>query len=165
MLKAFELFKRATNSELKFLIAGRNSWMFDEVREVYERSEFKNDIVFTGFIEHDELPGLIGAAHAMVNVSLYEGFGLPVAEAMACGVPVICSSAESTGAVLAEVGGEAVCTSDPSSIDSIACAMEKLSEEGIVREKLIAKGLERARLFDWDSAAKATYQVLEQTAE
>jgi len=164
MLRAFEHFKVRTGSDVKFLIVGRNSWMVEEVKSAYEASQFKQDIMFTGFVSHNNLPDLIGAALAMVNVSLYEGFGLPVAEAMACGVPVICSSSESTGAVLSEVGGDAVLTADPNSIESISKAMGRMAEDGQVRNELVEKGLERVKLFNWDTAAEETYRLLKGVA-
>ena len=160
LIHAFGLFKDRTASSMKLIIAGRESWQVKEVSEAISRSRHKLDIKLTGYVQDEQLPSLIGGATAMTYVSLYEGFGLPVAEAMACGIPVIVSNSESTGAVLSEVAGDAGMSCDPLQPESIAQAMYDLVTQTGLRDTLIQKGLKRAQMFDWEMAAKSTFEIL-----
>jgi len=113
-----------------------------------------------GYLTDDVLPAVYAGAEMLVYPSVYEGFGLPVLEAMASGVPVVTSSVTA----LAEVAGDAAVTVDPLSVESIAAGIEKLTSETALRRALIEKGLSRARQFTWERAAAETWQVLEAAA-
>lgn len=164
LIEAFDLFKKNTNSELQLLIAGRHSWHFDDVLDAHKRAIHIKDIHLTGYIPTEDLPDVIGSAFAMTYVSLYEGFGMPVIEAMACGVPVITSSSESSGAVLAEVAGDAAITVDPQNVESISEAMKRLSDDTALRQDLNKAGLVQASQYSWDKAAIQTLEVLRRVA-
>ena len=110
---------------------------------------------FTGFVEDDHLPDLYRGALLFVYPSLYEGFGLPVLEAMACGTPVITSNRTS----LPEVAGDAALLIDPTRPESLATAMTSIMHDGELRQSLRAKGLTRARAFTWDAVAEQTVAI------
>ena len=114
----------------------------------------------TGYVEDADLPVLYSGAEAFIYPSLYEGFGLPVLEAMSCGTPVICSRTTS----LPEVAGDAALLVDPCDAESIADAISRLLTDAELRREFGARGLERAKQFSWDQAAAATAEVLRQTA-
>ena len=126
LIEAFDLFRKTTKSDMQLLIAGHLSWQFDNMLKAYNAAKYKVDIHITGYIPYEDLTRVVGSAQALTYVSLYEGFGLPVVEAMACGTPVLTSSADSSGAVLAEVAGDAALTVDPESIEAIADGMRQL---------------------------------------
>lgn len=107
---------------------------------------------FTGFVEDDDLPDLYRGALLFVYPSLYEGFGLPVLEAMACGTPVITSNCTS----LPEVAGDAALLVDPTQPELLAAAISSVMNDGALRQALRAKGLARARAFTWDAVAEQT---------
>ena len=107
---------------------------------------------FAGYVPAEELPAWYNAAHALVYPSLYEGFGLPPLEAMACGTPVIASTASS----LPEVVGEAGLLVDPLDVDALAAAMARVLTDPDLREHLRTAGLDRARGFTWEGAARQT---------
>ncbi len=117
-------------------------------------------VVLTGYVPDKFLPALYSGATAFVYPSLYEGFGLTVLEAMACGTPVICSSTTS----LPEVAGDAAILVDPSDVAAIGQAITNLLSDEPLRSSLRARGLERAKEFTWDRAAAETWQVLEHAA-
>lgn len=123
--------------------------------------EFLNlqkDVIFTGYVSESELADIYNAVDLFVFPSLYEGFGLPPLEAMACGVPVITSNTSS----LPEVVGDAAITVDPYDVDKFTEEMyEVLTNEGL-REEMTRKGLERSKVFTWDSSAKKTLKVYEE---
>jgi glycosyltransferase involved in cell wall biosynthesis len=114
----------------------------------------------TGYVEDADLPVLYSGAEAFIYPSLYEGFGLPVLEAMSCGTPVICSRTTS----LPEVAGDAALLVDPCDAESIADAISRLLTDAELRREFRAQGLERAKHFSWDQAATATADVLRRTA-
>jgi glycosyltransferase involved in cell wall biosynthesis len=114
----------------------------------------EGDVRFLGWLSGEELEGLWQVAEAFVYPSLYEGFGLPVLEAMARGVPVACSNASS----LPEVAGEAALTFDPHDERAIADALERLLSDRAEAERLAARGLERAREFTWERTARMTLE-------
>jgi glycosyltransferase involved in cell wall biosynthesis len=115
-----------------------------------------SDVVFAGYIADDDLPAVYAGAEAFVYPSLYEGFGLPVLEAMACGAPVVCSETTS----LPEVTGAAAIAVDPLDVAAIASGLLRLLEDSRLRQSLRAAGMSRARSFTWDRAASGTWDVL-----
>ena len=118
----------------------------------------KDRVVFLDYVPEKDLPHLYSEAAAFVFPSLYEGFGLPPLEAMACGCPVIVSNAAS----LPEVCGDAAYYVDPYDVESIAEGIYKVLMNEILRQDLIAKGLERVKLFSWEKAAKEHLKVFEE---
>ncbi len=118
-------------------------------------------VEFTGYIPDDDLPGLYSGALGFIYISLYEGFGLPPLEAMACGTPVLSSSATS----LPEVVGDSALTVDPEDDEAIAFALKQLILDGDLRSHLRASGITRARQFSWDTTAKQSRQVLQESSE
>jgi glycosyltransferase involved in cell wall biosynthesis len=148
-----QIMGRGTDCEL--VVAGGDRGGRIEVLDAILRTRLTGRVHLVGHVEDEEMPALYGAARALVFPSLYEGFGLPALEAMACGTPVIASN--TTG--LAEAVGDAGLTVDPRSADELAEAMRRvLAEEGL-RERLVAAGFARAAEFTWARAARATADV------
>ena len=116
-------------------------------------------MLLPGYIPDDAVPAVLSAATALVYPSLYEGFGLPALEAMACGTPVIAAKTSS----LPEVVGEAGLLVDPLSVEEIAAAMHRLLADEALRAALSRQGRERAALFSWDRCARETLAVLDET--
>ena len=136
-------------TEAQLVIAGGKGWMFDDIFAQARRLGLKDRVHFPGFIEDEDLPALYSAASVMASVSTYEGFGLPLLEAMACGTPAIASNVSS----LPEVIGDAGLQVDPRDVDAIAQALQQMLTLPDLRERSIAAGSERARSFTWDKAA------------
>jgi glycosyltransferase involved in cell wall biosynthesis len=159
LIDAYAGFRKQHDLRIKLVIAGRKSWDYDDVELATARSGFAEDIIFTGYVDMGELTRITASAEALCYLSLYEGFGLPVAEAMTCGVPVIVTqdSAQS------EVAGEAGLAVDARSISEISAAMARVTHDPGLRRTLVSAGLERARMFNWDSAADETYRILVQS--
>jgi glycosyltransferase involved in cell wall biosynthesis len=110
-----------------------------------------------GYVEDAQLPALYSGARVFVFPSLYEGFGIPVVEAMACGTPVV----SSTTTCLPEVCGDAALLVDPQQTEAIAVAMQRLVDDESLRQTLTARGLERAGRYTWESATELTWQALQ----
>lgn len=149
LLKAFDDFKSETTNNIKLMIVGGEMHKTGDIFETYENMKFKNDVVFTGRVSTDELHDIFGAALALTFVPFFEGFGIPIVEAMSAGVPVICSNTTS----IPEVGGNAVVYADPMKIDQITDAMLKLATDKELRKELIEKGFEQKNKFSWDETA------------
>jgi glycosyltransferase involved in cell wall biosynthesis len=115
----------------------------------------KNDVLFAGSLDEDALIPLYNAADVLVHPSLYEGFGLPPLEAMACGTPIVSSNRSS----LPEVVGDAGILVEPTDVRAIADAMERVLTDGVLRERMAARGLERAKLFPWRKTAEETLRL------
>ncbi|MBU4285219.1 glycosyltransferase family 4 protein [Patescibacteria group bacterium] len=137
-------------SELKLVIAGTKGWLCDEIFEVVKNSEFKNDVIFTGFIDEEDKSYLYNLAEVFVYPSFFEGFGLPPLEAMACGTPTIVSNKSS----LSEVVGNAAIMIDPQNIDELVFAIKEVLGSQELNNYLRKQGIERAKQFNWDNAAK-----------
>lgn len=135
--------------DLHYAIAGGSGWLEGEMRQVIAQTGLADRVQMLGFVPDDDLPALYSGARALLAVSLYEGFGLPVLEAMACGTPVITSNLSS----LPEVAGEAGMLVDPLDIAAISAAIKRLLTDASLREQLSAAGIQQARRFTWSSAA------------
>lgn len=130
----------------------------DEIAATIQRLQLEYDVIRPGYIDEADLPLLLNGAALYVLPSLYEGFGMPLVEAMACGVPVACSNTSS----LPEVVGEAGMLFDPYDVASIAATLRAMLTQERLLETLRAKSLRRARHFSWDACARQTLNVLEE---
>ena len=149
LLEAFNLFKQKTGADIKLLLAGSILWSKTEIETAYTNSAHKEDIIFTGRLSDEELQQVLGAALALSFVPIFEGFGLPIVEAMQSGVPVMCSNVTS----MPEVAGNAALMIDPFNIESIASGMEALYLNAELRENLIALGHVQKQKFSWERTA------------
>lgn len=156
LLRAFDRFKQRTGRNTKLLLAGRLAWKYDDVLRTHAAMTHRDDVVFLGYVDESALPGILSAALALVCVSIYEGFALPVAEAMASAVPVIASSR----AAIPEIAGDAAVYVEPNDPDAIAATMERVAGDASLRTVLTRLGLERATRFDWDTTATAVSRIL-----
>lgn len=163
LIHAFATVKRQMGGDVKLAIAGKpmsNSLLFPRLTDVIEEEKLGDGVVFLGQVPEEDCPLLYNGARLFVYPSLYEGFGLPPLEAMACGTPVICSNTSS----LPEVVGDAAITVDPTSVDALAEAIQRvLGNEGLQAE-LREKGLARARQFSWRKTAEQTLAAFEEFA-
>jgi glycosyltransferase involved in cell wall biosynthesis len=156
LVRAFEQFKSSHPSDHQLVLAGRASWHTEEVFKTIADSKWKDAIHLPGYIATADATALVASAEAMIYPSLYEGFGLPLVEAMACGVPVICSNVSS----LPEVAGNAALLFEPHDVDQLALQMKRIAEEDSLRRELITLGHERSKYFSWDRAAEHVYEIL-----
>lgn len=151
-LRAFERLL-AKGIEAKMIIAGRKGWMFDDVFDLLEKSDrLKGNVTYLGEVSDAQLVALFYAGTILAYPSLWEGFGLPVLEGMATGIPVLTSK---RGA-LEEVAGDGAHLVDPESEDEIAAGLEKLILDRAYREQIASRGKARAALFSWDECARKT---------
>ena len=156
LIKAFELFKRNTGAPHRLVLAGNDGPYAEEIHKAAFNSPFASDIFLTGFFPHENFARLYGGAEACLFPSVNEGVGLPILEAMACGIPVLCSD---KGA-LKEIGGTAPVYFDSDDIDQIATCMQKIVEEKELRENMITDGIMWANEFNWEDTAKKTLEIL-----
>jgi glycosyltransferase involved in cell wall biosynthesis len=156
LVKCFNIVKGAKGLSQRLVIAGNKDFLPADDKAAISTSPYIDDIRFTGFVPHHHLPTLYSLADLFVYPSLYEGFGLPCLEAMACGCPVISSACTS----LPEVVGDAGMLIDPEDVDALADAVYIMLSDKSVREECVKKGLKKAREFTWESAAAAMVGVL-----
>jgi glycosyltransferase involved in cell wall biosynthesis len=157
LLSAFDAFKNAGPNRIKLVIVGGKMHKTGNIFETFKSMEYKNDVVFTGRVSTTELRQILGAALALTFVPFFEGFGIPVVEAMSAGVPVICSNTTS----LPEVGGDAVLYANPENIGQITDAMVKMAGNEKLRKSLIKKGFEQKNKFSWDETARLLWMSME----
>ncbi|MEI6243809.1 MAG: glycosyltransferase family 1 protein [Acidobacteriota bacterium] len=161
LIDAFSAMKAATGLPHRLVLAGPDAERAAEIRAHAAASPFAHDIVFTGFIDGAALPDLFRAADVFAFPSLYEGFGLPVLEAMACGTPVMCSTTSSLG----EVGGNAAVGCDPCDVRGMAAALQQLLTDDGHHTRVRTAGLARCQDYHWDRTTTATLRILEQAHE
>lgn len=155
LIEAFYELKKNKSIEHSLVIAGGKGWLYDDVFETLKKLQLNQDVIFIGYIPESELPLIYNAADLFVYPSLYEGFGLPPLEAMACGVPVVTSNVSS----LPEVVGDAAILIDPYDIQAIAEAIEQILQDYNLREKMIEKGFNQAKKFSWEKASRETLDL------
>jgi glycosyltransferase involved in cell wall biosynthesis len=141
----------------KLLIAGARGWRLSSLARIVEKHKLENDVVFLGYVEDADLPLLYSRADFFVYPSIYEGFGLPILEAMACGTPVITSNCSS----MPEVAGDAALLVDPLDVNDLVTKILDLAGSGDLRRFLREKGIGRASLFSWEKTAQETLAVYE----
>jgi glycosyltransferase involved in cell wall biosynthesis len=146
---------------LKLVIGGAKGWFYEDVFARVEELGLEGEVLFPGYIPASELPLWYNAAQLFVYPSLYEGFGLPPLEAMACGTPVVAANTSS----LPEVVGEAGLTVDPLDIEGLAEAMRRVLNDKALRQEMRERGLRRAQGFSWTKTAQQTVQVYRRAIE
>lgn len=156
LIEAFERYKADTDSAHKLVLPGADWNGADVIRQRAATSPVHDDIIFPGFVPLADLPAFYSACDLMAFPSLFEGFGFPIVEALACGAPVICSDTSS----MSEIAGDVVPKFDPLSIDSIFQCLEKVLSDGWSDEQRTA-GLAYAQQFDWNKATQKTLEIYE----
>lgn len=153
LLKAFAQTNAAKNG-IKLVIAGAKGWEYDEIYKM--AANLKTEVTFTGYVPSNELPALYRRARAFAFPSLYEGFGIPPLEAMACGTPVVTTRSSSLPEV---VGSAAATVSDPASPDELAAAIDRAVSDEDFRKKCISEGLLRAKRFTWEKSCESVMKI------
>jgi glycosyltransferase involved in cell wall biosynthesis len=159
LLKAFELFKQADTSTIKLVMVGSKYYWTNEMQHTLEAMKHKTDVVFTGRVGDEELKKITASAFAVTYVPYFEGFGIPIIEAMQCAVPVITSNITS----MPEVAADAALLVDPFSVDSISQGMQKMLNDSAYREAIVMKGKKRAADFSWQRTADLLYDAIVKT--
>jgi len=162
LLRLLEAYRRlcAGMPTPPLVLAGPTTAHASELAAAAQRLAIEGQVIFAGYVPEDELPALYRSAGLFLYPSLYEGFGLPVLEAMACGIPAIASDRSS----LPEVAGDAALLVDPENVERLTEAMSLLLTDEALRTGLIARGLARSRLFTWERTARETIEVYRQVA-
>jgi glycosyltransferase involved in cell wall biosynthesis len=156
LIQAFDQFKAKTNNNFKLLLAGRMAWQITEVIEAIEQAQYKTDIIRLDYVPDDALHQIVGAAHTLTYVSLFEGFGIPILEAMNCDVPSITSEVTS----MPEVAGDAGILINPYDINTITDAMVKMTSSTSFRNNLIEKGRIQRQKYTWDLTAERLWRMI-----
>lgn len=157
LVEAYVRLRRANAVRHKLVLVGRKSWLSDDIFAVARDSGYADEFIFTGFVPDDDLVALYNAADLFVYPSIFEGFGLPPLEAMACGTPVLTSNTSS----LPEVVGDAALTVNPRDIEMLATTMTMVLGDTALQERLSTRGLERITTFSWENTARITKGVYE----
>ena len=155
ILEAFHRVRRDSQSDLALVLAGTRGSTADGIEEVIHRLQLAEHVVELGHVDQEHLPALYSGAQMLVFPSLYEGFGIPVLEAMACGTPVLTSNVSA----LPEVAGNCALLVDPYSVEAISQGMLELCANEGLRQSLRSRGLEHAKKFTWEQTARQTLSV------
>lgn len=158
LIKAYDILKKNSDIKHKLVITGKNGWKYKSVYKIISELKIENEIIFTDYVPEDDLPAIYSMSDLFAFPSLYEGFGIPPLEAMACEVPVIVSN---KGA-LPEITGGKCMRVDPYSISDICNGIYKLLTENQLRNTSILEGKEWVKHFSWEKTAKETLKVYEQ---
>jgi len=159
LLQGFEAFKKSDFNDVKLVIVGEKLFMTTDIKEFVDKMQYKSDVVFTGRLDNFQLKKVMADALALVFVPYFEGFGIPLLEAMKCDVPVITSNVTA----MPEIAGDAALLVDPFSVDSIKEGMLKIHKDEFLRKDLIAKGKIQREKFSWDKTADKLWKSIETT--
>ena len=157
LIRAYCDLKRTHHLPHQLVIGGGEGWLYQEIDQAIDDLGLREDVLLPGFVADEDLPVLYGAADVFAFPSLYEGFGLPVLEAMACGTPVVASSTSS----LPEVAGDAALLVPPEDTHALADSLWRLLDDSALRNQLRARGFERVKLFVWRNAAQSLLSTYE----
>jgi glycosyltransferase involved in cell wall biosynthesis len=154
LLKAFSVFKKKQKSNWKLVLAGRLAWKYKEIVEGLQTYKYREDVIQTGYLQEKELAEVMGAAYGLIYPSLWEGFGVPVLEAMSSGIPAITSG----NSAMEEIAKDAALYADPGDYNDIAEKMILLYKDESLRSTLVEKGKKRAAGYSWDHSAALLWQ-------
>ncbi len=157
LLRAFDQFRMQHAEAFKLVLVGERMFKTAEMDRVYKSMAFKHDVVFAGRLNVDRLKLAVGASSGLIFVPFFEGFGIPLVEAMRCNVAIVSSNTTS----MPEVTGDAALLVDPHNTKDIASAMVHLVETEGLAEELAQKGEERAKFFSWDITARKLWEAVE----
>lgn len=160
LIKAFDSLLKDQKIAQGLVIAGKKGWLYQDIFDTVKRLKLQDKVSFTGYIPTNDLPMLLAGADLFVLPSLYEGFGLPVLEAMACGTPVITSNVSS----LPEVVGNAAILIDPYNIKEMADAIYRVLHNENLKSEMVRKGLKQAKKFSWEKTARKTLEIYKEVA-
>lgn len=155
LLSAFDIYQ-SKNGKNKLLIIGQKKWWDRQTENIYQNMRFKENVIFLGQINDELMVDILGSSKALCFVSLFEGFGLPIIEAMKCNVPVITSNTSA----MPEIAGDGALIVNPNDVNEISDAMSQIDNNSKLSKKLILKGQKKIHKFKWDITANVIYQVL-----
>jgi glycosyltransferase involved in cell wall biosynthesis len=161
VLEAYYLCHKQNREMPKLVVVGPEGLGTDKIYKTCRKLGIGKYVTFTGYVDRNDLPFIYSAAEVFIYASFYEGFGLPILEAMACGCPVIASNIKP----LIETAGGAALLVDPYNVQSISEGINRLLNDKCLRGDLIEKGLKRAEQFSWDKAARQTIEIYEKIAQ
>lgn len=156
LIRAFDQFRQQHSEDVQLLLGGRLAWQSESIRREWERAQCQSDIHWLGYVPDEELPDILGSALALTYISLFEGFGVPLLEAMHTEVPIITSNVAS----LPEVAGEAALYVDPTSETAITDAMLTLATDASLRHQLVEAGRKQRRKYSWDKTTALVWTEL-----
>lgn len=161
LLSLIEAFSKLKAKNIDLVLAGKPGWLFEEIYLAPIKFGVGTRVKFLGFVPEDKIPALYSGAEVFVYPSLYEGFGLPILEAMACGCSVLTSNATS----MPEVSGGNALLVNPNKISEITSGLDSLLKNKAKREQMVKKGLEWVKNFTWEKTARETISVFEKVAK
>lgn len=161
LLKGFSIFKKRQQSNLKLVIVGRLAWKYDSFILDLKKYKYRHEVTLLGYVSEKELAEIMASSYALIYPSLFEGFGVPVLEAMKCDVPVITSS----GSSMEEVAKEAALYADPKSFEDIADKMMLIYKDEKLRKELIEKGRSTAQEYSWQQSGELLWQVIQNAVD
>lgn len=159
LIKALKMLRDNKKIDLKLVIVGVKGWMYEPIFKEISINGLERDVLFCGHVPKEQLVRLYNAAAAFIYPSLYEGFGMPILEAMACGCPVVASKVSS----MPEACGDAALLIDPKNIEALSDAIYKMITDEPLRKDLIRKGMNQAKKFSWQKTAEETLTVYRKT--
>jgi glycosyltransferase involved in cell wall biosynthesis len=159
LLKAYDLFRKQTESDTQLLIVGEKYYWTSEMEKTYNSMHYKDDVHFTGRLFEEKLGKVMAAAQALVYVSYFEGFGIPMIEAMNAEVPVLASNVS----CMPEIAGEAAYYVNPFDVQNIADGLKEMDRNEHLKKQLIQKGKEQKQKFSWDKTAEKLWKSIEKT--
>lgn len=161
LFQAFDAFKRTRSSPVKLVVVGQKYYWTPEIKRTYIGMQFKDEVIFTGRLSSEDLQQVMASALAMAYVPYFEGFGIPILEAMNCDVPLMTSNVTA----MPEVAGDAALLIDPFSVESITQGMLRLYADTQLRQQLVEKGRIRRQLFSWNKTAHSLWESIEKTVQ
>jgi glycosyltransferase involved in cell wall biosynthesis len=161
LIAAYVRLRQADATRHRLVLVGKAAWLYDPIFAAARASGYGTELIFTGYVPQEDLVALYNAADLFVYPSLFEGFGLPPLEALACGTPVIATNTSA----LPEVVGEAGVLVDPQDVEGLAGAMARVLGDGVLRARLRVQGPPRAARFSWDATARTILDAYRRAAK
>jgi glycosyltransferase involved in cell wall biosynthesis len=160
LLKGFSMFKKRVQTTMKLVLAGRLAWKNEEFLQLLKTFKYREDVILTGYLPEGELVELTAAAYALVYPSLFEGFGVPVLEALACEVAPLTSR----GTAMEEIAGNAALYFDPNDVTDIGNKLLLIYRDEDLKQKLVENSKEILPKYSWENSADALWQCIEKAA-